>query len=260
MLWVISILASHIKQIWTLIDNNVLTDLSWEGWLLTYISRVVLDTTIRRPKGNPFVWDEIRNITCINKKINPNNVRAGVHGVTALFEDYANVTTVKDYPELFSIFDANDPDSIDVIFFLPGNNLDDLDNIAEFIDIDNVPMFESRAIVCTNYTTPDTWSGKAFTCHGGIYRSWWMMERGSRICLKHPSCFYDILEEEECISMVAYVRMKNRKTLPVAKEFLKFIGGQNHINCRQHSHPLISTFNRSKRCCAPKKMEINVMG
>ena len=88
-----------------------------------------------------------------------------------------------------------------------------------------------------------------FSRHGGSsYKMWWESDRMSDINIHVSKDHMNQLEWWNTRNGV-YVTTKKADIQKMNRYNLRYIGGQNHVVCRNHNIPLIVAEERQYTCC-----------
>ena len=163
----------------------------------------------------------------------------------------------------------DDFDDVFIITLSPGMDIrDSLDEYAQkFILIGdglNDEEYELQAIISTNYVRSQRtqeienqsrtikWNGQCYCRHGENHSSWWHQSRKDPMCLQNLYGAYtppDLVTNLNATQIIVYIRTRKKEMEVMRKAFFKYMGGQQHCQCKNHRTPLIpSPQGKELRC------------
>ena len=144
-----------------------------------------------------------------------------------------------------------------VILFIPDHSIYEDGMTAEnFGDIPSLQncKFELRVLISMNNVDPDNeWDGTIFSRHSGPnHQSWWYHNRKFNHSVQTRGRIIADYTYNDTI-VAAYVRIQSKDITYYLNEFMKYIDGQSHVQCRQHRLPMIWSSAQSNKCACTKK-------
>ena len=191
---------------------------------------------------NPFKICYINNIDNLCSKMGQQSDTPPEHdSFFQLFIHHSTVLIFKSFDEL-SICDK---DECEVIIFVPNSSVtDQLDDTILYKGNE----FEQRHLAIIN-SSSNSWKGKMFSRHDGLsYKIWWESDRLSQINIQVSEDHMNQLDSWNAKYGV-YVTTKKADIQQMNRDYLRYIGGQNHVVRRNHNLPLIVTEERQCTCC-----------
>ena len=263
--WALCHCTVSIDLIWEAANQSVSTTTDWKGFLLSFLSRVVTkDSMLVAKRRNPFyvaasssmmtrrglnnaifgsdypnfpadfckaiestfsskseccVLDILGRVSCSDDFMN--NIKKKVSGDCKVIVVYGDACSLKELPQQLNIEGVS---------------------------------FELR-LAClksgaADANRPNDWTCELWCRYGGLFNKWWVTKRNgtaSRV-LKATVFPADLAE----LRMGIYVVVENVGMCQHRRNYLKYIGGQNHVLCGKHELPLITSYvkkgGRSLRC------------
>ena len=243
-LWVMSGLMGHVELIWQNVSKVSLRQSQWHGWMLMYLTKKLFTHIKTRPdKGDPFRMEFVRNIEAMVNKCHSCYDNGSFQEA---FTETPGILFCKNYCEMQDGFDTRYHD----VIIIEQNNTNFADMQFDLI-MDNAE-FELRCAVSYKRTSETNYFAEIFSRHGGDHYNWFYQQRDDpysrewegepRFCNGHSRLF-------------VYCKKILQKVDDINKEIMRYIGGQTHVVCGTHKLPLITMFDRKKKCCMCKRKE-----
>ena len=237
-LWVISAMLSRVELLWQNVSKVSLRQSQWHGWILMWLTKKLFNHVKCRPeKTDPFKYQFINNIERISNKCR---------------NCYSNGSFRDAFAEVGGTLFFEDPEELEHLFEEEEHNV--LIRECDEINFDQVEMnfttdndIEFELCCGISYYEIDelNYSSEVFSRHGGQHCNWFYQHRNDYYCrewVDNPSF------RENGKRIFIYCRKVSQKMEDVNRELMKYIGGQTHIVCDVHKIPLITMFNRVKKC------------
>ena len=253
-LWMLARMALSVKELWKLIDAKQKNVRSWDGWFLTYFSRECFkEETLRDTSSCPFKYSYVNSLKKLLNKFNNLNERyETVSDIFNLLSGIQDVTVL----HLRNILNTGEfLASRKDITVIVNTNINSDDEMLENVNFEYISNLlhsthhELCFIGCFN--VDDDTNRKDAECyfrHGGIYTSWWKVERYLKLpihCLEVKQAFN--MRE---LQFLVYVKKRNTEIESIRNSMLQYMGGQAHVICGVHRIPLIVQKISNKNCCA----------
>ena len=243
--WIVSVLMTRVETLWHEIATNIeLHTSQWHGWMLVYLTSNLFNEGNRRQGQNdPFKQCHMSNIeqfvnkTTIDGKLdsywNSDNIFC-----SKLEDENGEIETIDDF------VDKNKADIVNSrVVILYNFYYESL--LQESFYIGDI-KFELRTIIGITNDDDFKWDGVIFSRHGGYYSKWWKDKRNQEISLQIDE-LPNNLDYHDWYTL-AYVQVVETDVNSLRDNFLKNIGGQTHVQCRQHNLPLIPSLEREGKC------------
>ena len=238
-IWIISCLMAKIEFFWSAVSKVRMRTSRWHGWLLVKLTDMCFSNiSSRQDRKDPYKKHMISSVS-------DTLTRCDIVGPD--FTDYLSLVdgVIWFSNSTFENFDQVDTDNDIIILYDYIYN----DEFSEYIEVHS-QMYELRLICCT-WESGDNWDGFCYSRHGGKhFPDWWYQERKDTLCKQAslPETF-----DREKPLILAFVRIREPSINDARAEYLKYIGGQNHVQCHIHRKPLISSMKKEYKCNCGKK-------
>ena len=257
MLWVVSALMSRVESLWfSILKLDEFYQSQWHGWLLTYLSKTCFPhLSFRNEKKDPFKYSLVRKkVEHIFEKIQPS---FHDNNFDEVFNMISNVHCI----DSFLHFDENiEPEYHDIVlignqeqeFELDNNPIEIIDTLPETKSVDSTE-YELRVIVkMSNMDDSNEWNGEVYSRHGNSHCNWWHFSWDNDLSTQVDVLpTFNLSDQDRVIAVYVKKRVIDFQTLNY--EYLKYIGGQQHVFCKTHEIPLIYSCNRNKKCNCGRK-------
>ena len=227
----------------------------WHGWLLTYLSKQCFNhiSNRRNEKKDPFKYFNFyRKVDNLYTKLQTTLLNQDLQGICNDMENILCVDTVAD-------IDGNINDSKHDIIIICNQQLHELENGQNHLDsipewkIVNGIKYEFRLLIkIENIGNSVNWNGEVYSRHGGKNSKWWYFSRKDQYCTQYQEINNININDRDSI-VVLFVKIAKLDFNSLNYEYLKYIGGQDHIFCQTHKIPLIFSSNRIKKCNCGRK-------
>ena len=252
-LWEIVALISQTEELWQLCIKNVTHSTSWIGWILTFITNKCLHAKYRQHPKDPFKLTQIANNDAIRKKLPRNRsniqllrtIQHGNHCVELDDFSYEEIKAIEDDSSNFEykvlMLASSGPIHTDYIGAL--------EYMKELKNGDKIMELRSILISSTDDSS-DAWKGEIYSRHGNGFSRYWYQKRGSKTPLKKQPKL-KLLSNHEYIFTYCLKRETDMKG--IRNSYIELLGGQFHAQCNIHKKPLVSCYEKNKKCRCGKK-------
>ena len=253
-LWQLSTILLQVEKVWQIFNTSLKNNNDWFGWLLVFLTNRCLHRTKSQGRKDPFKNKFVKTINNLKNKI----------PIHQTFYQYLN--EFKD----ISIFEVNDTDQdfIGTTFYNNQQFINSIDECEVLIISMNQPLdndtddqsittlsqitienlnFELRCqIITTNTDHEGRWKGEVYSRHGTDFNLYWYQHNLSQYPIKKER--RELLKTGEEFILV-YVRSDHEDDLNSTRnQYLRLIGGQSHIQCREHRCPLVASYEKNLKC------------
>ena len=268
LLFCMSAMLTRVKELWHLTTKIPMRTSYWHGWMLHYLSSnaFVKELRIYKDPRNPFKKTYINSVVNVCKKVNYRSdgacidesyVYDPVH-LNFIFSDFESVGC---FP-MHSNFIQRVNDHHDIIILYRDMNshheMNAHDNVCDidFYEYQNITVneerYELRQLIATRSSStrnPSNFDGTVYSRHGGIHKSWWKELSKSNINLQSNEGTDIPFDPMLIFDVAVFVKQRNVDTEEMKLNFLKYIGGQTHVFCRDHDTPFITAHKSHIKCC-----------
>ena len=241
-LWNLVTLISSNAELWNVLDNVEKKTKNWHGWMMTFITKHCFhDIIIKGHKSCPFKYEYINTTTKFMKKMNQLNFPL------EQFEDvFAKIGKEKEiYVQHILEVDFSHISQDKSIIILIGDHEFGCNFSTEFFSDANIQThhftYELRFFSIFDVKNMDD---STFMRHGKEHLSWWEIKRMKRLPIQ--SSFPKINTAH--VKIAVYVQKETMILSDIRDDYMKYIGGQSNIFCKQHHLPLI-VLNNTKNVC-----------
>ena len=251
--WLVIALVSRIKELWVLTEScTPLLESKWHGWVLSFIAKNCFSFRASGDRRNPFKSyqfsssEKINNLVSLKDRfINDEGAenRFRLQDLSEIFMSHKRVEVVDSLNN--NIGEILNDSTLVVIVNLYGTDLEGQMIFSE--EIHN-GEFELRFLAYINELNAlGKWNGSVLSRHGGRFKSWWYQERKDKMPTHAKNGMNSISGVPQ---FAVYIRKSNPDFAGIKNDFLKSIGGQTHVRCKQHNYPLIRSSHSNKNKCS----------
>jgi hypothetical protein len=253
-------IVSRVRPIWYMTTKIPMRTSKWHGWLLTYLSMNCFSAhkIDGNTSYNPYCKNHIGSIPKLGSKISFNDDQNVIdahyefnpYHLKYIFSEHVNVGCIDMSNDFINWIEE---DMEVVIVCRDYNSSEDFD-----IDFNQMQYISSQ---CGNYeyelveliaSEPmrNSFRAMVYNRHGGYYTSWWKQNRSGVPIQSQEGSTLDF--SEKFFDVAVYVRVEGMsdESNNFKLNFLKYIGGQNHVFCRHHNLPFISSHRDFKGSCS----------
>jgi hypothetical protein len=255
LIWTVAALLCRVEPLWKIVCQVELRTSNWHGWMLVYLTKHCFNQGSRKQSRNdPFKMKFMNTIIRFRDKVQHAELNDYFRNLNKVF--YCNLIDDNGNTRSIQEVTTETEESFDPIKVIIANQFDynnTTTNLDERLSIEGI-SFELMTVVGSRKFGNIKWDGVVFSRHSGDHFSkWWFDERKQNQPIQIeglPSLPYN-----DTYTLV-YVRIDDIDISSMRNEFLKSLGGQNHVQCLEHQLPLIASMNRENKC---KKTIIGVV-
>ena len=224
-------------------DSVELRTSKWHGWILCYLTRKCFPSIkMVDNQRNPFKMKFVSSIERVLDKLDINDgYELNLESLKGIFSDHRKVCVISNTENMHEVVESHHQ-IIVITHDERGNDISIEDNV-----VINEKIFELRILFETSYFQRNyKWDGRIYTRHGGpLHQSWWVINRRKNISLHSIDGTHDWLNLWG-LDVSVYVIKENKHINNMRNELMKYIGGQNMIQCSRHELPLIIDTSNNK--------------
>ncbi len=243
-IWTIIALFSRVEPLWQATRNaTTFYQSKWHGWVYLFIQHNCFKHLPKNlTKHCPF---QIKFISAINRFIEKvGNHLSSEKTLNDIFNENNEIMCLQTVEDSANIQRLTDEITVVMI-----ENHRHGSNIPMELVMDE-KHFELRAVVGVEPNNVK-YNAYIFSRHGGLHKGWWYQGRNDEI----PTKSHEEVPRTKANykNMLCYIRTREVDCSSANIQFLKYIGGQSHVICKEHKMPLIHSSTRSSLCKCGKK-------
>lgn len=254
-----------VEEIWALMHVRVVTDICWEGFFLSFLSRSVMMCAVRNNRRrNPFYvgdWKPMFDPKHLSSVILGDGKSSSVsERLRLVLESGAGGrgaddggAVVIDMFKTLTLAECLGRNHrriacCDVVVVVNNCGNDSVRLSEESVHVGGF-NYELRFLSCKEETA-GSWTGECWSRHGGSFQSWWRnIKRHGRLLREGSLARFPT----ETFFLAVFVKIKPVLLDKLRKEYLGYIGGQSNIFCQEHDLPLVTVGTRlgedKATCC-----------
>ena len=243
-LWILSGLMTRVEILWQNIGKVILRQSGWEGWMLAHLTKKCFSSTnFKSENTDPFQVRFINRIERLLGKVQ-----------NCFFENSIGRCMSRVPGVYFGI-------EIDNIDFFVDSDIHDIIIVEkEDIFFDDIPLelvcddqkYELCCILSHQQINATEYNAEIFGRHGGSHSKWFYQGRKDPYCIQIDD---DPVLEIIAMRIIVWKKVAAQDIQKINIEFMKNIGGQTHVVCGVHNMPLVTMFDKIKKCnCGRKEL------
>ena len=254
--WLLSSAMLLVPELWNAVASVPLKkSWSWEGPLLTMLSKNFLPHITATPSNNPF--PVLSEKAIVLKLFRSNQFNMG-----NLRQKFGNLSTVSSgihcfHGQLPDVF----PDGITVGVVTRDYQSDNIIpwNPPESVTMPDGKVFKLCYVAITsvppNATTANKWNGQIYTRHSSAaFSDWWGFDRTKHLPFSTTLDVTLLPMWDMCV----YVQCDSCVSVHLRNQILQSCGGQDKVYCREHGYPLITSRRDTNKLCSCREGRLPV--
>jgi hypothetical protein len=101
------------------------------------------------------------------------------------------------------------------------------------------------ALIQHDFINDTKYKAEVYMRHGESHCGWWYQNRNDHMCIQSSTPPTIRCDRK---NIVVYVQVHNIDVPAMNADFLKYLGGQAHVNCNAHKFPMIRSSTKDQKC------------